>query len=108
MSSEVVIRRSPDGVITTAEISPSGDLLIHTYQDVESILDMNHAVQSAGRSAWAADPDMHFLGSIPVNIIQKWKNELGVDFYNPNHEDAVKRLLNSNEWSKLRAGGGRI
>jgi hypothetical protein len=106
---EVFISRSPNGVVTTAEISPSGDdLLIHTYQDVEAVLDRNHAIQAAGRSAWAADPDMHFVGSIPVNIAEKWKNELGVNLYDPNHEDAVKRLLNSNEWSKLRAGGGRL
>jgi hypothetical protein len=41
-------------------------------------------------------------------IVEKWQNELGVDVFNPDHKEAVRRLLNSSEYLYLRTAPGRL
>ena len=45
---------------------------------------------------------------IPLIIIEKWRNELGVDYWNPDHQDRIDRLLADPEWRWLRTDGGTI
>jgi hypothetical protein len=44
------------------------------------------------------------VASIPACIIYEWITKHGVNLYNPNHQDGVKRLLNSSDyrWLKVR------
>ncbi len=55
-------------------------------------------------------PDRTFcrVASIPPIVILKWKEEHGVDIYNPDHLPKVKQLLNSNEYLYLRTAEGRF
>jgi hypothetical protein len=48
------------------------------------------------------------VARIPLIIVEKWRNELGVDYWNPDHQDKVDALLNSNEWRWLRTDWGTI
>jgi hypothetical protein len=44
------------------------------------------------------------VASIPAYVIYEWITKHGVNLYDPNHQDGVKRLLNSSDyrWLKCR------
>ena len=48
------------------------------------------------------------VARIPLIIIEKWRNELGVDYWNPDHQDRIDRLLNDPEWRWLRTDEGAL
>ncbi len=84
-----------------------GTLEIHRVQDVEPILDWNKRQQADG-DGYTPSRDLKKVASIPLVIAEKWRNELGVDVFNPDHKAAARRLLNSNEYLWLRTSGGTI
>jgi len=55
-----------------------------------------------------AERDVRMVARIPLIIIEKWRNELGVDYWNPDHQDRVDRLLADPEWRWLRTDEGAI
>lgn len=76
-------------------------------QDCETILELNKAKQSMGREYYAGKKDdtgidMWKVASIPVSVQMKWLVEEGIDILNPEHIDAVKKKLNSNEYRYLK------
>lgn len=79
----------------------------YRVQDVEPIFERNKAQQNSG-DGWTPSKDMRKVASIPVVIIEKWMREEGVNIFDPNHADAVKRLLNSNEYRYLRTALWRL
>src|SRR5882724_1874833 len=82
--------------------SPDGkSCVIESVQDVEPILERNKALQNS-TDGYTPSRDMKFVATIPPIIEMKWRTELGIDINNRNHWPAVKRLLNSSEWSYLR------
>lgn len=78
-----------------------GEFVIESRQDIQSILDANKEAQNHCNPN-NADGSMRLAARIPFIVITKWRNEHGVDFWNPDHQDAVDRLLNSSEWRWLR------
>lgn len=76
--------------------------LLRYEQDVEPILDLNKAKQSAGREYYARDKDMWRVASIPVVVQMEWMTKFGVDVHNEEHWPRVKKLLNSNEYMYLK------
>ena len=59
------------GVATRLILDPSGDLIAHSYQDVEDIIERNKALQSEPqRSDWG-----RHVATIPNNIMLAWLNE---------------------------------
>lgn len=89
------------------EDASTGDLIVHREADVEPLLDDNKALYSSG-DGYTPSREMRRAASIPLAIVEKWKNELGVDLFNPDHLPAVRRLLNSNEYLYLRTAPGRL
>ena len=85
----------------------TGDLTVHRGEDVEPILEANKALFNSG-DGYSPSREWRRAASIPLAIVEKWKNELGVDVFNPDHKDGVKRLLNSNEYAFLRTAPGRL
>jgi hypothetical protein len=83
-----------------------GDFAIQTIQDVQPILDHNKQCQSFGDPA--STETFRRVASIPLVFIEKWRNELGVDFYNPDHQDKVIALLNDPEYRWLRTDGSQL
>lgn len=82
-------------------------------QDTESLLDRNVAManQNDGWSvegASKADKLLRRMASVPWGLIAKWKNEEGIDYFNPDHQDAVNAKLDSREYWKLRTADYRI
>ena len=73
-------------------------------QVVAPLLDLNKEAQNH------CDPyngarDVRMVARIPLIVIAKWRNELGVDYWNPDHQDKVDALLNDADWRWLRTDG---
>lgn len=100
---------SLSGMQTWHEYDPSTDTtIIKTVEDVEPALDHNKALYNESDGGWSPTKEWRRVASIPASIILKWKVELGIDVFNPNHKLAVQRLLNSSEWLYLRTAPGRL
>jgi hypothetical protein len=72
-----------------------------------ALLDLNKEAQNHCDPRNAAR-DVRMVARIPLIIIEKWRNELGVDYWNPDHQDRIDRLLNDPEWRWLRTDEGAI
>lgn len=72
---------------------------IRTEEDVQDIIDFNKEKQAEG---FDRKSEVWHAAKIPNTIILKWKLEHGVELWNPDHREAVRRLLNSNEYRYLR------
>jgi hypothetical protein len=84
-----------------------GSLIVHRGEDVEPVLELNKALATSG-DGYTPSRELRRAASIPFAIIEKWKNELGIDVFNPDHIGAVRRLLNSSEYAFLRTAPGRL
>lgn len=89
------------------EDASSGDLIVHRGEDVEPALELNKALAASG-DGYSPSRELRRAASIPMVVVEKWKNELGVDVFNPDHKPAVRRLLNSSEYLYLRTAPGRL
>ena len=85
----------------------TGDLTVIRGADVEPILEHNKALYSMN-DGYSPGREWRRAASIPMAIIEKWRNEHGIDVFNPDHMPAVRRLLNSNEYAFLRTAPGRL
>jgi hypothetical protein len=81
--------------------------MVRTSGDTQPILDANK--EDANHAAnWSASRDLHHVARIPPEIYTLWLHKYGVDALNPDHRDAVKKLLNDRDWLFLRTGGGSL
>jgi hypothetical protein len=81
---------------------PDG-VLVRYSQDgraIQQIIDRNKRSQNdnAGKKLG----DMHKVAEIPVGVMYDWLVNHGVNCWDPNHSDAVKRLLNSSDYRYLK------
>lgn len=98
------------GVTTTFDYDHVSDTTyIGMYQDVSVILDRNKALQNdEDYSKNGIKTEWWHMCKIPNIVIEKWKNEKGVDVLNKDHWPAVKKLLNDPEWKWLKTTAGYI
>lgn len=88
------------GLETWHDYDPSTDTTVITYSaDVEPVLDAckhdnNHADRTLGDG-------MAHVASVPPSIQLKWFVEKGVEMWNPDHKQAVARLLDG-EYKHLK------
>ena len=80
---------------------------IESIQDVEPILDANKALFNLN-DGYTPSREFRRAASIPNIVIQQWITKHGVDIHNPDHWQAVKRLLNSSEYAYLRTAPGKL
>lgn len=72
---------------------------IRYEQDVSPLLDANKEAQA---ESWDRRSEMWHAASIPNVVLMEWVTKHGIQYWNPNHKDGVKRLLNSDEYRYLR------
>lgn len=85
--------------------------VIEHKQDVEPILERNKRERNEFRSYREAEFgafETAKYASIPAVVIIDWKERFGIDVFNPDHADAVKKKLNDPEWRHLRTTEGKI
>jgi hypothetical protein len=73
-------------------------------QRVDALLDLNRDAANHC-DPYNAARDVRMVARIPLIVIAKWRNELGVDYWNPDHQDKVDALLNDADWRWLRTDG---
>lgn len=102
MSKELFSYDPMTGLQTWYEDLGGDEFALHTVQDVAPILEMNKAKQNMGREYYAASKDMWRVASIPATVQMKWLVEDGIDIYNADHADRVKKKLNDPDWRHLK------
>lgn len=95
------------GVSTRVHAGADGTLTFERVQDCDPILDANKALQNDG-DGYSPSRELRRVASIPNVVIEKWLNEEGINFFNPDHWSAIRRKLNSNEYLWLRTAPGRV
>jgi hypothetical protein len=94
---------SGTGVITNLRFD-GGDLVVHSYQDVEDIIEANKREQNAGRQTRA----FRKVASIPNNILLQWLQEewtrgnVNLRLFDDQFNALVKRKLADRDWLFLR------
>jgi hypothetical protein len=82
-------------------------------QDTQAVLDRNQALANHN-DGWSIDGRektdklLRRVATVPWAVITDWKENKGVDYWNPDHQDAVNRLLDDSDWSRLRTAHFRI
>lgn len=67
--------------------------------DVQAVLDRNKELSN---HANLKGKDMWLVASIPVWVQMEWIDKHGVEYWNPDHKEGVKRLLNSSDYRWLK------
>ena len=101
MSEEILLDYNPVSGLTEwiSTDEETGKSFIRYEQDTSAILDFNKESQAEG---FDKRSEMWHAAKIPDIILLKWLTEHGVDAWDKNHAEGVKRLLNSNEYRYLR------
>lgn len=63
----------------------------------KAVVERNKALEGQGMGK-----DMRLAASIPPEVQFEWLHKYGVEFWNPDHADGVKRLLNDPDYRYLR------
>lgn len=80
---------------------------VEAVQHAEPILDLNKEAQNHC-NPYNAARDVRMKARIPLIVIQKWRNELGIDYWDqdPEVQAKIDRLLDDPEWRWLRTDTG--
>ena len=95
------------GVTHYSRPDGEGGLQIASQQDVAVHLERNKALKNHD-DGYSEDRTWRRAASIPDIIVQKWRDEEGIDLFNPDHGEAVKRKLNSSDYAYLRTAEGQL
>ena len=93
---------------TRFDVDCDGNLIVHRIdEDISPVLDLNHALRTSG-DGYTPSRDLRYVAQIPPIVIEIWRNQYGLNVHDPNDRKMINRLLNSNEFYKLRTSEGRI
>jgi hypothetical protein len=96
------------GMTTTFDYDHVTDTtIIGREQDVSLLLDSNKRLQNDAEYSKKGIRDgwWHYA-KIPPLIIEKWRNEFGIDVFNKDHTQAVYKKLNDPEYRYLKTTAG--
>lgn len=99
----------PDG---TREIFHFDDVTqqvtIQTITDAEPIIEANKRLFNQGDTGYSPSREMKRAANIPMGVVLLWRQRYGVDVFNRDHTEKVRKLLNDSEWRLLRTAPGRL
>ena len=95
------------GITHTIDRIDDKTVVIHSSGDTQPVLDANKEDANHG-NPWTPSRDLKHVARIPAEVYLIWLNKYGIDALKKEDAPAVRRLLNSNEWSYLRTGGGQL
>lgn len=110
MSKRVLDYDAMTGITTYHDYNhETKETTIERVQDIAPILDRNKALYNdTGYRQKTMKDNFWHAAHIPMIIIEKWRNEEGIDVFNPEHITKVRAKLNSSEYKYLRTSTGRI
>ena len=89
------------GVLETYEETPDGQIHIHSFQDVEPIIDAAKRIANSGTSDEAWTKHEAALYAVIPPIVQAQMLKKGINFLDPNDIGKVVREVNQNySWLK--------
>ena len=100
------------GIVEHIGRNDNGQTIIQKTQDTRGIVAANRYELQHTRGGWQGD--MHKVASIPLIIIDQWREELKArgapdcDPLSTNNRSFLIAKINSSEWSGLRTKEGRI
>lgn len=94
------------GMVSIYFIDDKGVITIRRSQEVSGVLERNKALCNHN-DGYSPGRNMRRVAEIPMGVVEQWRAE-GIDIFDPNCADAVKRRLNSNEFRYLRTAEGRL
>ena len=100
-----------DPIKTTFKYDHSEDkAILNSVQDVAPILELNKKEQNNDSMYGIGEnaAGMRKVASIPLVVIEKWKQELGVDIMNKNDWPKIRQLLNDPENRFFRTNEGKL
>ena len=91
-------------ITTTFDYDPHNDTaIVSREQDVGLILDINKAItNNEDISKKGIKEGWWHYAQVPNIVIEKWRTEHGVDFFNKDHQKAWLKLLNQPEYRYLK------
>jgi len=96
--------RNADGSVEQYSYDPdTGRSAIRHVEDVSHIIDANQRLAGSW-DGWNRDRTMRLAARITPAVQYEWLTKFGVRAWDKNHQKAVIRLLNSNEYRHLRIG----
>lgn len=78
---------------------PTKEFAIEHIQDIQPLVDSNKNLQENDH---LMRDELRLSARIPLTVYYEWKNKFGVDVFNPNHKEGVKKLLNSADYRYLK------
>ena len=78
---------------------PTKEFAIEHIQDIQPLVDSNKNLQENDH---LMRDELRLSARIPLTVYYEWKNKFGVDVFNPDHKEGVKRLLNSADYRYLK------
>jgi len=96
---------APDRPLKTGFSMENGDLTVHHWQDMTSLFQMNESQYAQNERP--TGKEWHQFARIP-GMAHEWKMVHGVDVMNPDHWDAVMRLLHDPRYRKCRTAPGEF
>ena len=85
--------------------NPTGEFAIEHIEDIQPLIDSNKKLQQEDHHR--AD-EFRLSARIPMTVVYEWKRTYGVDLFNKNHKEGVRKLLNSPEYRYLKTTNRRI
>ena len=78
---------------------PTKEFAIEHIQDIQPLVDYNKNLQENDH---LMSDELRLSARIPMTVYYEWKSKFGVDVFNPNHKEGVKKLLNSADYRYLK------
>ncbi|MEM9600672.1 MAG: hypothetical protein AAF926_06590 [Pseudomonadota bacterium] len=79
----------------------TGEMETLTTQDPTRILDSNQRERYDAKGP-LGKADLVKIGNIPLGLIAHWKHVEGLDVYNPDHWERLRKKLDDGDFQKLR------
>jgi len=92
--------------IITETVLDGDDMHVRRYQDCEPILENNKRLFTLN-DGYSPSRDLRRVASIPLTVVEEWMKE-GIDIFDPNCAEAIRRKLNDPAWLYLRTAPGRV
>tara|TARA_R100001460_G_scaffold22884_4_gene46482 strand:+ start:286 stop:585 length:300 start_codon:yes stop_codon:yes gene_type:complete len=78
---------------------PTKEMAIEHVENLQPLIDSNKKLQQEDHHI---SDEFRLSARIPMTVYYEWKNKFGVDMFNPNHKDGVRKLINSPEYRYLK------
>ncbi len=92
--------------IVTETVLDGDDMHVLRHQDCEAIIENNKRLYGFN-NGYSPSRDLKRVASIPLTVVEQWMKE-GVNIFDKNCAEAIRRKLNDPQYLYLRTAPGRV